>query len=137
MPLLSIRHIAGLYVAVNDTVAMSERQSRRNVSANFAQRAAQRIGPSSLNDGGKRAAVDVLHDDEVRVGVFAPVVDRDDVRVAQLGGVLRLATEAFDEAGVDRKLRKQHFERHGPIEQGVLGQVDVSHPPRAILDWIS
>ena len=50
----------------------------------------------------ERAPVEVLHRDVVRVLGLAAVVDRDDVRMVQRGGVLRLAPEPLDELVVVR-----------------------------------
>ena len=50
-------------------------------------------------------AVDVLHHDEGRVVLLAPVVHRDDVRVVQARGRLGLAPEPFDERRVGRERR--------------------------------
>jgi hypothetical protein len=46
--------------------------------------------------------VEELHRDVVGVLGLAAVVDRDDVRVVERGGVLRLAAEALDELVVVR-----------------------------------
>ena len=75
----------------------------------------------------ERAAVDVLHGDEVGAGVPAPVVDADDVRVAEVGGRLRLAPEALDEVGVDGELGEQHLDRDLAVEQAVAPEEHVGH----------
>ena len=49
----------------------------------------------------------------------------------QVGGGLRLTTEAFDEGAVDRQLRKEDLQRHRAVEQAVVGAIDLGHPPRA------
>ena len=72
-------------------------------------------------------AVDELHDDEVGAGVLAPVEDRDDVRVAQLGRRLGLSAEALDEGRIDAQLGEEDLERHRPVEQLVVGPVDLGH----------
>ena len=78
-------------------------------------------------------AVDVLHDDEVGVVLLAPVVDRDDVGVVEIGGRLGLPAEALDEVVVGRQLGKQHLEGDGPVEEGVARQVDLGHAaPREV-----
>ena len=78
-------------------------------------------------DVGERAAVDVLHGDEVGAGVLAPVVDADDVRVAEVGRRLRLAPEALDEVGVDGELGEQHLDGDLAVEQAVAPEEHVGH----------
>ncbi len=77
--------------------------------------------------GGERAAVDVLHDDEVRAVVLAPVEDGNDVGVRQVRRRLRLAPEALDEGAIDRELGEEHLEGDGPVELAVHGSVDLGH----------
>ena len=70
-----------------------------------------------LQDLGERATLHVLHRDEVGAFVLAPVVDVDDVGVAEVGGGLGLAAEALDEVGVDRELGEQDLDRDLAVEQ--------------------
>src|SRR5439155_21589927 len=77
--------------------------------------------------------VEVLHRDVVGAFGLAAVVDRDDVRVREAGGVLRLAAEALDELLVVRVPVVQDLDRDPPAELLVLGEVDVGHPARAQL----
>ena len=85
----------------------------------------QRAG--RLEDRRQRAAVDVLHDDEVGAGVLAPVEDRDDVRVGEVGRRLGLPAEPLDERAVHRQLGKEDLERHRSVEQPVVGAVHLGH----------
>jgi hypothetical protein len=73
------------------------------------------------------AAVEELHRDVVRPLRLAPVVDRDDVRVRERGGALRLAAEPLDELVVARVALVEDLDRHAPAEHLVLGEVDVRH----------
>ena len=84
-------------------------------------------GLGVAEDGGERAAVDVLHDDEVGAVVLAPVEDRHDVGVGQVGGGLRLPAEPLDERAVDRELGEEDLQRHGPVELEVHGAVHLGH----------
>ena len=119
--------VAGLHVAVDDAVLVGERQRRRDLRADggglFGRESA--VLEDELADG---RTLDVLHDDEVRLALFAPVVDRDDVGMVQVRGRPRLPSEALDEGVVGGELRKQHFERDGPVEQLVMGEIDLRHP---------
>ena len=56
------------------------------------------------------------------------VIDRDDMRVAQIGGGDRLALEAPQKLSVHRELRREHFERDLTPERGIDGAVDPRHP---------
>ena len=58
-----------------------------------------------LEDLGEGAALHVLHGDEVGAFVAAPVVDVDDVGMAEVGGRLGFAAEPFDEVRVDARTR--------------------------------
>ena len=57
----------------------------------------------------------------------APVVDVDDVRVAEVGRRLRLAPEALDEVGVDGELGEQHLDGDLAVEQPVAPEEHVGH----------
>ena len=85
-----------------------------------------------VHDVAQRHAVDVLHDDVgQRPGGglrLTGVVDRDDRRVVQRRGVLRLAAEPKVEAGVTGQIGAQHLHRDVAVQAGVAGQVDLGHP---------
>ena len=76
---------------------------------------------------GEARAVDVLHDDEVRAVLLAPVVDADDVRVVQVGGGLGLAAEARDEGRVGGELGEEDLDRDRPVELEVAGEEHLGH----------
>ena len=78
-------------------------------------------------DGRQRPAVNELHDDEVGAVVLAPVEDRHDVRVRQVGGRLRLPAEPLDEGAVDGELGEEHLEGDRPVELEVHGPVHLGH----------
>ena len=78
--------------------------------------------PVGAQDLGERAALHVLHGDEVGAVVLAPVVDADDVGVGEVGRRLGLAAEALDEVGVDGELGEQHLDRDLAIEQAGRGR---------------
>ena len=88
-------------------------------------RGGMRLGVAQ--DGGEGPALDVLHDDEVRPVVLAPVEDRDDVGVGEVGGGLGLAAETLDEGAVDGELGEEHLERDRSLELAVHGPVDLGH----------
>src|SRR5579863_9323308 len=87
--------VARLHVAVYHAPAMGEVERVGDVGAN-------RGGPVRrkrplADESGKSLAVDVLHDDEVRVLALAPVVDRNDVGVREVGCCLGFPAEPLDE----------------------------------------
>ena len=69
-----------------------------------------------VDDVAQRDTVDVLHHDVgQRAGRrfrLAGVVDRDDRRMVQRGGVLRLTSKPKVEAGVAGQVGTQHLDRH-------------------------
>ena len=120
------QHVARLHVAVDHAVAVGEGQGGGHPGADAGDLTRrQRLG--ILEDGREGPAVDVLHDDEVRAVVLAPVEDGDDVGVGQVGGGLGLPAEPLDEGLVDGELGEEHLEGDRPIELAVDGPVDLSH----------
>src|SRR6476646_3405365 len=75
----------------------------------------------------------VLHRDVVGALRLAAVVDRDDVRVGEPGGVLRLAPKPLDERVVCRVAVVEDLDRDPAPEFLILGEVDVRHPAGAEL----
>ena len=72
----------------------------------------------------QRAAFQQLHHQvhlllAVRRGVYTLVVDRDHVRVMNLGGGTRLALEPFHERAVVGVAGVHHLDRHRPVQPGV------------------
>ena len=125
-------HVVRLDVAVDDAVAVREAKRREDL-ARVVDRDGHRRGPAREDQLLQRAAVEVLHRDVVRALGLAAVVDRDDVRVRQAGGVLRLAAEALDELLVARVTVVEDLDRDVPAELLVLGEVHVGHPAGAEL----
>ena len=88
-----------------------------------------------VDDVAQGDAVDVLHDDVGqwaggRLGL-AGVVHRDDGRVVQRSGVLRLAPEAQVEARVAGQVGAQHLDRDVAVQADVAGQMDLGHAAEA------
>ena len=69
----------------------------------------------------------VLHDDEVRVLVLAPVVDGDNAGMVQVGSSLGFPTEPGNKGWFSSELREQNLDRNRPVQQLILGQEHVSH----------
>ena len=63
------------------------------------------------------------HHEVRRAGLAPVVVERDDVRVLELGDQLRLGLEATDEVGVVGVLRSDDLDRHLTADGGLIGAV--------------
>ncbi|VWM24260.1 Uncharacterised protein [Collinsella intestinalis] len=72
-------------------------------------------------------AAQVLHDDVVRVAVFAPVVHAHDVGALQTGCGLRLLLEASGEGGVPGVLGQHDLHGNGAVEHLVLRAIHAGH----------
>ena len=118
--------VGRLHVAVHHAVAVSEGQRGRHFAGDVGGLAAGQLllGPQDVGQG---AALHVLHGHEVRIAHPAPVVDRHDVGVVQVGRGLGLTAEALDEGRVGGVFRKEHLHGHGTVEQHVTRQEHVGH----------
>ena len=99
-PVWSIRTLPGLTSRWITPLRWAKVEGVRDISAYRRRPSAVRERPLA-DEGGKRLAVDVLHDDEVRVLALAPVVDRHDVGVGEVGCRLGFPTEPLDEGRVE------------------------------------
>ena len=124
--------VVRLDVAVHDPVPVREAQRREDL-ARVLDRDVDRRGAAADDQLLERAAVEELHRDVVGVLGLAAVVDRDDVRVVERGGVLRLAAEALDELVVVPVAAVEDLDRDAAAELLVFGEVDVGHPAGAEL----
>ena len=93
----------------------------------------QRAPPTALEDPGEVDARDEAHVEEQPAVDLAEVVQRDDVRVLQLRGGVRLAAEALPEHLVAREVVGQQLEGDGPAAAGVEGAVHGAHAAAAEL----
>ena len=66
---------------------------------------------------GERRAVDEAHRDEHEPVGLAGLVDGDDVRVVERGGVAALEAEALAEALVADERRGEHLQRHAAVQR--------------------
>jgi len=63
--------------------------------------------------------------------LLTDVIKGADVRVVELGDRLGFALESGSTLGSIGKVVSENFDGDGPIEPGVLGFVDLPHPPSA------
>jgi hypothetical protein len=131
-PLATDEDVVRLDVAVDDPVTVREAERVENL-----ERVRDRLRDGERAAGEdellEAAALDHLHGDVVRALCFAAVVDRDDVRVRERCGRLRLAPEALDEELVVRVAVVEDLDRDAAAELLVLGQIDIRHAPGAQL----
>ncbi len=126
--------VGRLDVSMDDAVLVAEVQRLARVGDDL-DGPARWQGAVGVHDVAQGDTVDVLHDDVGqraggRLGL-ASVVDGDDGRVIQCGGVLRLAPEAEVKAGVAGQIRAQHLDRDIAMQSDVAGQVNLGHTPEA------
>ena len=125
-------HVVRLDVAVDDPVAVREAERREDLPR-VVDRDPERRRAARDEQLLERAPLEVLHRDVVGALGLAAVVDRDDVRVREPGGVLRLAAEALDELLVAGVPVVEDLDRDAPAELLVFGEIDVRHAARAEL----
>ena len=89
--------------------------------------------PCSLQDLRARLPVDVLHDDEVAVGLLVEpeVEDLHDVGVHEPRGGQRLAAEARDEARVLGQVLGEQLDRDVALQPRVERELDRRHAAHA------
>ena len=75
----------------------------------------------------ERRPAQQLHHDEETVAVFADVEDRDDVRMGQAGGRLRLPVEPRPDVGIVVEIGRQDLERDVAAHRFVMRAVDDAH----------
>jgi len=124
--------VAGLHITMNNAIAMSKAESSSNVGGDFGGAVGMKR-TFGANDFRERSALDILHNNEVRAVLLTPVVHRNNVRLIQIGGSLRLTTETFNERCIACMLGKEHLHRHRTVKQKVASEIDVGHPaPRQL-----
>ncbi len=123
-------HVVRLDVAVHDPAPMGEPERAEDL-ARRVDRGGDRQRTVGHDPVLEAPALEVLHRDVVGALGLAAVVDRDDVRVGQAGGVLGLPPEPFDERVVARVPVVEDLDRDLAAELLVLGEVDVGHPAGA------
>ena len=74
-------------------------------------------------------ALDVIHRNPQMPVDLPAVVYRDDVGMPQGGGHVGFAVEPLAVFGVGGHRRRKHLERVLTGKSGMLGQVDLAHPP--------
>ena len=122
-------HVGGLEVAMHDPRVMSVLQAIPDL-AQVAPRC-ERVERTAVEDVAERAAADQRHGQEGHTLGDLEVVDRQDVRVVELGERLRLRFEPLDESLVLEKLWRQRLERHLAAEGLLDRAIDDGHAAAA------
>ena len=78
---------------------------------------------------GQVGAGDEFHHQEMPLAGGFRVVDRHHVGMIEAGGGAGLAHEAIHGRGIGQQLGVDHLQRHGPLQDAMLGAVDRAHPP--------
>src|SRR5262249_4390906 len=87
--------------------------------------------PLLLEELLERAALHVLHGEEVEAAALADVVDLDDVGMVQLPRGARLGEEHVDAPAVAREAAGEDLQRHLPVERDLEGLVARAHAAAA------
>ena len=124
-------HVAGLEVAVDDSLRVRE-----------AEAVAQLLHDGDLvaegalprpDDVLEVLPLEELHGHVGEAVLFAEVEDGDDVRVVELGRRLGFPQEAAAEVGIGGEGGGDRLDGDEPVEERVLGLVDLAHRPLADL----
>ena len=79
----------------------------------------------------QRGAFEIFHGDEGFAGVFADIVDRADVGMAERGGRFGFAAETLEGLAIAGEIIGQEFQRDKTIEARVFCFVDDAHSSTA------
>ena len=128
--------VAGLDVAMDHPASMGHLQGGGHFGGDLGRPAGQEPA-LVLEYVPQRAPLDQLHDDVVGAVLLPPVVDRHDVRMAQVGGGLGLLAKPGHEGfGVGVAL-VQYLHRHPAVQGAVDGFEHVRHAaPRNVRDQL-
>src|SRR5207249_7474987 len=127
--------IVGLDVAVDDTDRVRGAQRVGGVDHDAARLLRRQPAPA-FEPGRERLPVDVRHHEvDEAVRPFADAVDRDNVRVGQPGGGLRLAQEPDADLLAEGELRREYLDGHLAFQALVTRLVHDAHPAAADLPF--
>ena len=122
--------VVGLHVAVHEPLRMRVRERPRHL-AQHARALGARERTARAHALRERLAVHERHHIEDEALAILDRVDRDDVRVRELGREPRLAQEPITQPRLRRPLGRQQLDRDRTIEMDLARQVDDPHAPAA------
>ena len=123
------KHVGWLHVAMHKAARVGSIQGARHLREDPDR--VRRVQTAALQTLLEVTPVDVAHGDEENVLGRPGLVDRDDVRMVDRGGQLRLAQEAIAERLVLGEARSEQLEGDLPLEPQILGQVHDAHAAEA------
>ncbi len=123
------QHVGGLHVAMHEAARVGRIEGARHLREDADR--VRRVQTAALEALLQVTPLDVAHGDEEDVLGRPGLVDRDDVRMVDRRGQLRLAQEAVTERLVLGEAGSQQLERNPPLEPQILGQVDDAHAAQA------
>jgi hypothetical protein len=125
-------HVLGLEVAVDDARGVGLRQAVGDLGADVQEPAGgERAPPVGEQDRAQGLALDELHDDVVQPRGLLGIVDRHDVRVAQLRGGEGLLAEPAEARRVRGEPLGQELHGHVAVQVVIARSPDLAHPTRA------
>ena len=128
-PVRREHHVLGLQVAVQDALAVRRAHGVGECDREREEALHREAARGDLL--AERLALDELHRQEAQAVRFLDRVQHHDAGMAERGDRLRLALEALDLLRVERHLRRQHLERHAPVEARIEREVHLTHAARA------
>jgi hypothetical protein len=124
-----VTNVGGFDIAVDNAGTVSSFQRISDLDSEQQERLhLQRLAGDALLQGG---AVEILHDDEGLVILFANVVDGANARVIQCGGSSRLALKTIQGVRVADELIRQKLDGDISLEADVLCLINHSHAAAA------
>ena len=114
--------VRGLHVPVDERACVRRVERRAHLGSD-PERGPERQAPLGREQRLQVDPVHARHGDVEQVALLAGVVDRDDARVVERGGELRLAQESLAEVGLAEGRREQ-LKGGRPPQPDVLGAVD-------------
>ncbi len=121
--------VVGLYVAVDDALAVGVIERVGDLGQDAAALVLGEL-PVAAETSREGLAADIAHDEVGHSVQLAEGVERDDVRVRQLGGRLGLAAEAVVDLG-RAGFGLDDLDGDFPVEREIARQIDGAHPASA------
>ena len=123
------QHVGGLHVAMHEAARVCRIEGACDLSQDADR--VRRVQAAVFEAFSQVTPLDIAHGDEEELLGSPGLVDRDDVRMVDRRGQLRLVEEAVTERFVLGEAGSEQLERDLPLESQILGQVDDAHPAPA------
>ena len=123
------KHVGGLHITMHETARMRFIEGACDLCEDADR--VRRVQTTALQALVQVTPLDVAHGYEEEIVSRPRLVDRDDVRMVDRRGQLRLAQEAVTKRFVSGQAGGQQLQRDLPLEPQILGQVDDAHAAEA------